>query len=373
MSRPMRTDLVQRFEEAEQAGTCVTPISANDARRLRLAVERGNLAEVAHRVYARPGYWVMLRQYQRSLHIIRALSAAHPSWVFCGPSAALVFGLPVSYQLLSEVHVLTSRKSHTHSRNGIHRHVSGRCEPTTVQGIAVTPFEQTVYDCLRSTDFRHGLAVADSALRSGIATKDQLQRFIEHQSKRAIGAEQALTTIRHADPRAESGGESIARATIIEQGFMLPDLQHVIQDPVDGSVSFRVDFWWDVEGQPAIIGELDGREKYVDPNMTNGRSIVETMASERLRESHLTGIGAKVMRFSFADVINTAYFVHLLESFGVPRITDGTKPPEEQLSASEARFLESVRSKALRYWELYQSAEACDPTVILPSHNSGTA
>ena len=361
MSRHLRTDLERRFVDAEHEGTCVTPISANDVRRLRLAAERGNLIEVAHHVFARPSYWTTLKQTQRSLHILRALSAAHPTWVFCGPSAALAFGLSVSYQLLSKVHVLTSKKSHSRSGYGICRHVSDECETTVVNGLTVTTIEQTVFDCLRLADFRHGLAIADSVLHIGLATKDDLLKFIERQDKRIPGWDQALGTMRSADRRAESGGESIARATIIEQGFALPELQHLVLDPVDDSVSFRVDFWWEIEGQPIIIGELDGHEKYVDPNMTQGRSITKVMADERLRESHISGTGAKVMRFSFADVLNTAYFVHLLESFGVPRVAVDTESSGKRLSTAEARFLESVRNEALRYWELYKSAEAYSP------------
>lgn len=364
MSRPMRADLIRRFKEAERMGTCVTPTSSNDARRLRLATERGNLIQVAHRVYARPDYWVTLKQSQRSLHVVRALAAAHPSWVFCGPTAALLFGLSVSYQLLSEVHVLTSKASHTRSSNGIRRHISRGSATETVQGITVTPFKQTVYDCLRQTDFRHGLAIADSALRTGIASKDELQEFIVHQDGRAAGAKQALMTIRHADARAESGGESIARATIIEQGFALPELQHVVRDPVDDTVAFRVDFWWEIEGQPTIIGELDGHEKYVNPCMTDGKSVVEVLAGERLRESHISGTGAKIMRFSFADVLNTSYFVHLLERFGVPRVAGSITSPAGRPSASEARLLELLRNEALLHWKLYQTAEICDPSEI---------
>lgn len=336
---------------------CVTPASTNEARRLRRAADHGNLVEVAHRVYARPEYWVTLKQAQRSLHIIRTLSAAHPTWVFCGPSAAMVYGLAVSYKLLYKVHVLTSKKAHSQSKNGIQRHVLDNCTSTVVEGIPVTTLERTVYDCLRSTDFKHGLAIADSALRLGRVTKQELLQFIERQGMRSDGSEQALATIRHADARAESGGESIARAIIMEQGFMLPELQHVVRDPVDNSVAFRVDFWWAIEGQPPIIGELDGHEKYIDPEMTVGRSIVDIMTGERLRESHISGTGAKVMRFSFADVLNTAYFVHLLESFGVPRASDVGELPTQRPSIPEARFLETVRNEALRYWELYQSAE----------------
>ncbi|MBQ6523099.1 MAG: hypothetical protein IJI12_00400, partial [Atopobiaceae bacterium] len=198
------------------------------------------------------------------------------------------------------------------------------------------------------------------ALHLGLSTKERLLDFIAAQDKRVHGREQALTTMSHADTLAESGGESIARATIIEQGFMLPELQHVLRDITDSSVTYRVDFWWETEGQQPIIGELDGHDKYVVPTMTNGKSIVEIMSNERLRESRVSGSGAKVMRFSYADVINTEYFVHLLDSFGVPRVEkDGAV--DARLSISEVRFLEMARDEALRYWNLYTGMQAYQP------------
>ena len=67
-----------------------------------------------------------------------------------------------------------------------------------------------------------------------------------------------------------------------------------------------------------MAGELDGRQKYVDPTMTRGRATVDLLADERLRESRLTRV-ARVVRFSFADVCNADYFERLLDSFRIPR------------------------------------------------------
>lgn len=373
MSRQLKSDLRTRFIEAERACSCVIPSSANEARRLRYATKSGKLFEVFQNVFARPEYWATLKQKQRALHILRTEHAAHPTWVFCGPSAALIYGLSVSYHLLSEVHILTSRQSHSRSSNGICRHISTGQVTAVVREMPVTTLMQTVYDCLRTTDFKNGMAIADSALHLGLSSKEELLRFFEQQDKRNKGHSQAISTILHSDARAESGGESIARATIIEQGFELPDLQHVVQDPVDESLEYRVDFWWELEDQSVIIGELDGHDKYIDPEMTMGKSIVEVMADERLRESRVCGTGARVMRFSYADVLNTSYFVHLLESFGVPRTQASIESTTVRMSTQEACLLEVMRNEALRCWNLYRDAQANGGFQEMSAHKERVA
>lgn len=174
-----------------------------------------------------------------------------------------------------------------------------------------------MFDCLRSNSFRHGLAIADSALR---VSGDDVEQFLEEFGrfhKCHAGHWRACEIMRLADARAENGGESIARAVMIEQGFMMPDLQVEVPNPVDPTKKFRVDFYWQLESGN-IYGELDGHDKYIDPAMTNGRSTVQVLTAERLRESRISGTGAKIMRFSYNEAVNTPYFCNLLNGFGVP-------------------------------------------------------
>ena len=52
---------------------------------------------LAPSIYARRGYYEGLNPVARQLHFIHALSAKHPTWVFCGLSAAVLHGLDVCY------------------------------------------------------------------------------------------------------------------------------------------------------------------------------------------------------------------------------------------------------------------------------------
>ena len=71
-----------------------------------------------------------------------------------------------------------------------------------------------------------------------------------------------------------------------------------------------------------VVGEFDGREKHVNEEMTGGEDIVDILRKERIRESRINALTARVMRMSYSDVVNEATFMHLLESFGIPRVAD---------------------------------------------------
>lgn len=344
MARGMRRDLAERFAQAEHAGHLVTSTSDSDARRLRAGVTRNELVSPATGVFARSQHWNSLKPPQRALHVMRTLAILHPTWVFCGFSAALVHGLSVSYPLIDAIHLATTRSGKTRNTRGIVRHVVDTSTIEEVSGIKVTSLERTAFDCLRNCNFRFGLAIADSTLRADRMSRDELIASFERMSGRFPNKQRALDTMELADPRAESGGESVARAVMIERGFRLPELQRTIIDPMTGTKR-RVDFYWEQEGWPSVIGELDGREKYLDPTMTNGKDAIQILTEERLRESRISLANARIVRFSYAQATNAPFFVQLLSAFGVPRDADipavavDPNDPEASLSRYERLFL----------------------------------
>ena len=65
------------------------------------------------------------------------------------------------------------------------------------------------------------MPIADSAISKLVLVREQLMEAIEQRATARNGRaiRTALTTLRYADARAESGGESVARAVMIETGF----------------------------------------------------------------------------------------------------------------------------------------------------------
>lgn len=311
------------LDEAQRAHRC---LAAHD-RELKAALDRrtpNQLVCPRSHLYARKGYWDGLGRRQREEHLLRAEATLRPGLVLCHASAALLHGLPVSFRRLASVHVLSGERwPSTRSAGRVTRH--RRTEATRpmverLDGILVTSLEDTIVDCLLELGFREGLAIADAGLaRLGIDAAE-LDALISERGRHRPGVRHALETARHADAHSESGGESMARAIMIEHGFMLPELQVLIENPDNPGHPWRCDFFWELPDGTIVVGELDGGEKYVNPAMTHGRDVLQVMRDERLRESGMTLAVDRVMRFTFSDVANEARLVALLERFGIPHV-----------------------------------------------------
>lgn len=126
--------------------------------------------------------------------------------------------------------------------------------------------------------------------------------------------------LRYANERSENGGESLARGTIIEDRFLTPRIQVTVTDP-QTNTEYRVDFVWKLDDGRVIVAEYDGTQKYVDPAMTDNRSIQEVVAKERARDEGLKRAGAtEIVHFTYADVIErTPLRVKLIKA-GVPQV-----------------------------------------------------
>ena len=310
------------FDLAEREMMCYVPDDANDRRHCNYLVSRGGLVAPMSGMFARPEYWEKLSVGERHLHVARALSKKHPSWVFSHHTAALAYGLHVGYRDIGAVHRSLARGASSRTR-GIVNHIVGERSSDIVSGLRVTLPEQTVFDCLCSTDFRQGLAIADSSCRFLGMNPERLATVVEsYASPHSRGIKTARLAAEYADSRSESGGESIARAMMIMLGYMIPELQVEIPDPVYESAHYRADFLWELSNGRKIVGELDGREKYINEEMTAGRDLFDIINDERLRESRIREQGYAIMRMSFHEAVRVPTFVRILEYAGIPTVRE---------------------------------------------------
>lgn len=343
MSERATNETKHLFDEAEHEGRCVHATSDRIARRLQRLARAGLLMRVRAGLFARTAYWDGLDEGERGRHVIRGLAAQDSDKVFCDVSAAIVWKIPVSWDALAIVHLATRQSSRSRNLPHTRRHVIRHDQLEYVDGVRVTSFEQTTVDCLCSMDFIDGLAVADHFLRCTGLTRGDLLEIVDDACRGRRGAKQARITASLADPRAESGGESIARAMMIRLGFMPPDLQKVIPDPIDTDRTYRLDFFWSLPDGRLIGGELDGRQKYLDVRLTYGTDPETIRERERIRESRITAHGVAMVRFRYADVLNVTYFKCLLEAYGIPRdVPPRTRPP------SRNRRLRGIRTRVIR-------------------------
>ena len=312
-----RIDLM--LDAAQAEGTCLVPKEHADVAALQRMLKAGTVVSPAPRLYAREAYWESLDKRGRSAHMLRGLSAGHPTWAFWSYSAALLHGLEVPDYCLTPMRAIVARRTALSSRLLKTRFARKGDQIVMAGGARATDFWQTVLECLLESSLGVGLAIADSALRVSEATRGELIGYIEKHGKGRRGVRRALLIARHADGKAENGGESRVRAFLISKGFLLPELQVEIADPAGESGAFRVDFLWRLPDGGGVIGELDGKEKYGNLEMLDGGTAADVARDERQRESRLTLAGYPVFRFTFNDVLQPDRFSHLLAVAGIPQ------------------------------------------------------
>ena len=323
MSKVVDGEVLALFE-GERTGACVSAPSHRMLEALRRRMgDEGAIVSPARGLYALSEQWGHLDPSEQTKSIMRGLQARHPGWVFCGPSAALVLGADVSHSLQRPFHVMASGESWPAKTGFVHYHgisLEQDEQPIVCDGIAVTPLERTTLDSLRWLGFREGMVVADCAVRGPAGRRDELEEYIRSHEGSCRGVTQALKTHASADARAESGGESIARAVMIEQGFMLPDLQVWVPDPLHPGRWFRVDFVWVRADGRVIVGECDGAKKLFDPELAQGRSPEQVLLDQRGREGLITAYDVSVLRFTYGEAAGVSELVRKLDLYGVPRL-----------------------------------------------------
>lgn len=270
-------------------------------------------------MYVEAAFWRETHRNEQERMILRTASAMHPNWVFCRESAALAHGLYVSWSRLSKLHVAQNNAQRSGSTAQTLWHRVMDTVPEHVDGIRVTPLVQTAADCMRALPFGESLAVADSALRTLGEDRSSFVEAIHGFVLGKRGAQKAVAVARHANPLSESGGESIARSIVLQEGFELPRLQVELPNLSNPDWPYRTDMLWRGTRRWPVDGELDGYEKYKNSAMTQGRELDELLFRQRIRDSRASLEGVTVMRFEFSDLTHPERFVALLERFGIPR------------------------------------------------------
>lgn len=322
MRGPARQAVLDLVNEAHADGRLCIAHTHAQAQQLSQGVRCGLIVRPFRGVYALGSYWDDLKPEERILCAARTLREKHPGWIYAGTTAAVAHGLRVSWRHLSALCVATDRKAQTHGFGNIRRIAVSEDRTAERAGLHVTSFARTVCDCLRMMPFGDALALADSALRIRGLTSERLQLNISRICQHVPGVNRVQEIVSLADGRSESGGESIARAQMIALGFAAPDLQREIDDPLTWGKGFRADYAWDLPDGSVVLGELDGREKYQNVEMTDGHDIEDVLLAERRREARMTlsDSAVRVVRFSLAEAMDARGFERLLLAYGVPRV-----------------------------------------------------
>lgn len=193
-----------------------------------------------------------------------------------------------------------------------------------IAGFPVTSADRTLFDIARSEPFSVALACADKYLRDVFRVGPYVDeaRWREWQaafSERIAGAAgvpgirrvRALAAL--ADPRADSPLESVSRLRLTQLGIDAEPQYAVASER--GSTYF-LDFWF---LDAPFFGECDGKSKYTDAGLRNGRSAEEVVYREKRRQDWIVGTtGRRAVRWGAADVITPSALRKRLTAFGVP-------------------------------------------------------
>jgi hypothetical protein len=187
-----------------------------------------------------------------------ALVLVEPS-VHSHVSAAVEHGLEMLQPDLTELHVTRAELKGSRHEAGVNHHAAELPEADVLRRngeVAITKVARTAVDIARDSDrVEQGVAVCDSALRSGVSSAELTEVMIR--CRNWPGARLASRAVSMADGRSANPGESWSRVILVANGQAPTDLQRPFYDD-RGLIGF-VDYFWEEE---QVVGEFDGNLKY---------------------------------------------------------------------------------------------------------------
>lgn len=320
---------LQLLNYAHEQGELLVEPSPSALRTLTNLKKRELCFSPQQGMYARTVWWNSLSPSEQLKVVVQARAKMNPHLVFCRYSAALMHDIDVPWSLCHNLWILG-----THSPvqtpfptkcefykppSSKAKHQTPPVEVVTREGIQLTSLADTLVSCLKDAPFELGMVIADSFLRHGCLSKEEMIKIANTRTNKKKGAAQVREVCAMATGGTENGGESLVRARILALGFENPELQVWIADPLDPSMKYRVDFLWQNAYGGAVVGELDGRIKYEDKRFMSVPLAEEVRQKERRREARITAVGYRVMRFSLDETANPYHFTRMLEMYGIPR------------------------------------------------------
>lgn len=261
---------------------------------LRHEVERGAVVRLRRGAYVAgdlggPGQ-VLAEARARAAIVATHRRLNLPFW-FSHESAALVWGCVV-WPAPSATHVVQEQRpgGRAGERDTLVRHHRAVpvAERAQIDGLPVTSLARTVVDCARTMPAGAALALADSALRLGVAA-DDVEHLLREPGGR--GVRRARRVWAAADARAESPGESMTRWILALAGLAPTDLQVPVQTTLG---VFFPDLCWP---EVRFCVEFDGAGKYGD-----GEAVAAAVLREKRRQDALEEAGWMVVRVTWADL-----------------------------------------------------------------------
>jgi hypothetical protein len=298
-------------------------VSDTDARQARREVHLGQATRLRRGVLTTAERWARLSAEQKYRDSIRAVveTRKHDP-VISHQSAAVLWGIPLGVAFPRAVHLLAQPTSHARSKNGVivHRTEFDWADIVEIDGVLVTSPARTLLDLARTVSFGNAVVAIDHALNPDradppvLVLADELSEALAA-ARSARGLVRAQRAIDFGRPNVANPGESLSRVAIFELGFPDPELQCRHRNPRGGW--YYSDHEWPAH---RLIGEFDGKGKYVKDEYLRGRSPGDVVYAEKIREDHLRAEGFTVVRWGWAELADRAMLRRILVDAGLPVI-----------------------------------------------------
>ena len=283
---------------------------------LERAVGRAELTRVRHGAYADPAAWSAARPEQRHLALVAAAQAAAiRDPVFSHESAAVLLGIPLVEGWPTRPHATSTVSGARRSTGAVvwHNIPLVDTDVAVVGHFRATSPLRTVLDLLATRSFLDGVVAMDHVLARpglyGVRAEDVIERIERQRPFR--NSERSRAVGRFASGLSQSPLESLSMVRFWEGGYALPSQQKrfVIDDE-----TFYTDFYFD---ETDAVGEADGREKYRDVGMRQGRSADEVYFAEKAREDAVRSRVSAFVRWNWQDALGAAPLYRKLERAGI--------------------------------------------------------
>lgn len=311
-------DAYERSKSAVPGGATSSLVHTNGSHGGR-AARAAKRIKVRRGIYVSADSWGEASSASRYLMRVQAVLSTRIRRPVLGYwSAAAVWGYPRVDAWPADVHLIVPPQVGAHSKYGIRFHREGlsASDLTEVNGVLLTTPARTLVDLARTESFRDAVVAMDAALNPrrsdtrGRVSRRQLELELA-MSRR--GTARAARAAEFGDGRAANPGETLSRVVMLESGVAAPRLQTEHPNPDGGS--YFTDFEWP---EHRVIGEFDGRGKYLKDEFLGGRSPGEVVYEEKRREDHLRAEGNRVVRWGWRELHEPGRLLALLSTAGVP-------------------------------------------------------
>lgn len=293
-----------------------------DERRARELMQEELLIRLYNHVYADPVYWNHLDVEARIFQLASAIVAVEPNAIFCGSTAALLYGIGSAYSLLNAVQMLLPRSTRRDTYEFVEYRRWRPGEVWRLGPFTLTDPYRTVVDIARTSAFRYALGYVDGLAREYDVDREELRAYAQANCRGLHGISRAFGVFEYMDGRSDNGGESEARAAMILAGVAAPELQVEIARP--GSAGYYLaDYGWQMPDGSWMLAELHGLGKFEDETQKDlEHAAAKTYRAALLRDANLRAMGHNVIHFKLSDTYDVEEFGAMMRGYGIPT----TKP-----------------------------------------------